>query len=507
MFAILALVSAWAAPAQDWKDLAKELHGARDGYEVAQASRAFAEVRDPAAMQERVEIFEDKLEIRGGVHLRDWLISGMISAETADETEVLLEAAAHRKASALLRVSALRALRRGKAPVSAEHLLDRAFLKTEGELRRAWQNTAGAVLAQGRLIESRKATAAAVRARLLDDGMPFLGFRWVAPEVEELSKILDAAKDSKHASDRAQLLHVLAPHLRQHAEVRAAWLELLARAVASGSLAERVAAWESTLAGQAYEAFPILLQGLQRASAEDQGSRHQRDYAQALRQLTGQQFGDAPQAWDRWWAESGQSWLESAIREAPKAPKPAAPQDDATVAAFFGIPVDSNRIGFVLDGSGSMLDPLEDGRRCADAAIEELIAFLDRYPQDALFQLRIIVRDSESPFDEPVQASARNRKKALQFIERFDFGPASAMYDVLLLAQQDHGIDTLVFVSDGGGSWGSYAFAPHMLDGLQLAYERSGVRIHTICVGKSAPKARFMEQLAGLTRGICSRID
>ena len=81
------------------------------------------------------------------------------------------------------------------------------------------------------------------------------------------------------------------------------------------------------------------------------------------------------------------------------------------------------------------------------------------------------------------------------------------MYDVLLLAQQDHGIDTLVFVSDGGGSWGSYAFAPHMLDGLQLAYERSGVRIHTICVGKSAPKARFMEQLAGLTRGICSRSD
>lgn len=499
------LALAGLAPAQDWKPLADELRRAQDGYEVSRTSQTFADVRDPRAMEERVAIFAEKMDIRGGVHLRDWLYSGMIRAESSEEVEPLLEAAADRKSEQLLRITCLRAVRRGDAAASASALLDRGFRKLDTELLRAWQNTAGSLLASDRLAFDRKTSADEVRAALLDAGMPFLGHRWLLPTDEELAVIGLAAAKSKSAADRAQLLHVLGAHLRESEAARALWLTRVEQAVSSSATAERVAAWQSALDGLGFEAAPHLISGLERAASEAP-SRHVADYAAALRLLTGQQFGTEAERWRRWWNESGADWLSEAVQQSKLPGSPSSSNDEDTVSAFFGIPIDSMRIGFVLDGSGSMNDPLDDGRRCADAAIDEFGAFLARYPESASMQLRLIVRSSQGPFDEAVPASKKNRKKALDYLRRFDFGPASAMYDVLLEAQQDPEIDTLVFVSDGGGSWGSYAFAPHMLDGLQLAYERTGVRIHALCVGKSANKARFMEQLADMTGGRMERI-
>ena len=499
------LALAGLAPAQDWKPIAEELERAQDGYDVSRASKSFAEVRDPRAMEARLEIFADKMEIRGGVHLRDWLYSGMIRAESAEELEPLLEAAADRKTEPLLRITCLRAVRRGEATATATALLDKSFRKLDGELLRAWQNTAGSLLAHDRLAFDRKASAEDVRTALIDAGMPFLGHRWVLPNDEELAAMRLGAAKSKSAADRAQLLHVLAAHVRASDATRALWLARVEQAVRSTASAERVAAWQSALDGRGFEAVPHLIRGLERAASEAP-SRHVADYAAALRLLTGQQFGSEADRWQRWWKEDGFDWLSKAIQLDKLPGAPTSSDEEDTVSAFFGIPLDSMRVGFVLDGSGSMNDPLDDGRRCADAAVEEFETFLERYPDAASMQLRLIVRESQGPFDEAVPANKKNRKKALDYLRRFDFGPASAMYDVLLETQNDPEIDTLVFVSDGGGSWGSYAFAPHMLDGLQLAYERTGVRIHTICVGKSANKARFMEQLADMTRGKMERI-
>lgn len=494
-----------AMAAQEWKPLAEELAKARDGYEVARVSQQFSKVRDPRAMQARVELYADKMEIRGGVQLRDWLYSGMILAETTEELLPLLDAAADRKADELLRLTCLSAIRRGTATAPATTLLDRGFRKLDPPLRRAWQNTSGALLGADRLSFDRKASEIDLREALIESGMPFLGYRWVIPNEQELSEIRNAAEQSKSPSDRAQLLHVLAPHLRSSPETRDLWIERVAAAVQSSSHAERVAFWQSALDGLGFEAVPHLVTGLRIASAEDP-SRHTADFADALRLLTGQQFGQDPDRWLRWWQDSGPEWLAQAVqlKKLPGESKP--PADEATVAQYFGIPLQSMRVGFVIDGSGSMNDPLDDGRRCADAAIAEFENFLARYPDSGSMHLRIIVRDSQSPFDSAVVANQKNRKKALNYLRRFDFGPASAMYDILVEAQQDPEIDTLVFVSDGGGSWGSYAYPPHMLDGLQLAYERSGVRIHSVCVGKSANKARFMEQLAEMTSGRMERI-
>ena len=68
--------------------------------------------------------------------------------------------------------------------------------------------------------------------------------------------------------------------------------------------------------------------------------------------------------------------------------------------------------------------------------------------------------------------------------------------------QRNPAVDTLLFISDGGGSWGSYAYPGHMEKVLKAEYERTGVRIHCIFVGKEKNKRRFMENLAAMTSGI-----
>lgn len=507
-FALLSFALAPFAAAQtgEWKQLAEQLAKASDGYEVADASQEFSKVRDPKAMQARVEIFDDKLEIRGGVNLRDWLITGMLGADSLEEGEVLLSAAASKKSSPLLRLACLRALRRGTAKVSIDSLTDRDFRRLEGELQRAWQNAAGKLLADQRIDFSKsKRTAEDLRESLLESGMPFLGFRWIAPSTAELDAFRSAWAKSEDPADRAQFLHGLAAQAGSSPAALTLYLELLTQAGRSESNAERVAVWASAVPAKVFEAAPALIAGLEYAGQREP-SRHTEDYAAALRTLTGQQFGSEAKTWQDWWQREGQAWLSNARSAKQSELLPAKRLDsEATVAQYLGIPIDSARVGFVLDGSGSMNDPLEDGRRCADAAADEFEAFLARYPEGGVFNLRLIVRTSQSPFKSTVKASKKNREKAIAFVRRFDFGPASAMYDVLLAAQTDPQIDTLVFVSDGGGSWGSFAYPGHMLDGLNLAYERSGVRIHTICVGKSRNKARFMTQLAEITSGRMER--
>lgn len=496
---------AFASPfslAQEWQDLAKEIARTDNGYAVADVSRRFADVRAPEAMEARVEIFADKLELRGGVHLRDWLYTGMLRFETEAEAEVLLETASARKEPMLLRTTSLHALRRGKGPVPVEPLLEKRWTRSDVPLLHAWQAAAGQLLADDRLRFTRPdKERRELRSLLLDAGLPYLGFRGLPPQDDELTEMRASYLKSKSAEDQAQFLFILAGHARDEEACRQLYLELLPGSLDPASHRSlRVAAWASALRGSVVEAVPSLITGLTRAS-EDAPSRHPADLAAALRHLTGQQFGTQPERWSSWWSERGAAWLAEVDPNQLAAPSKDEAEAEDTVARVFGIPVDSHRVAFVLDGSGSMLDELSDGLRGADAAAEELEAFLDRLPDDAWMQLHLIVRDRQSPFDEAVKASKKNRKQAIEFVRRFEFGPASAMFDVLVEAQLDPRIDTIVFVSDGGGSWGSYAFSEHMLDLLAWQHERTGVRIHAICVGQDRNKARFMERLAAATSG------
>ncbi len=506
-FTLLLALSASLTPQlsaqQDAKELRQAIERATDGYAVADQSKAFADVRGVEAMEARIEIFDDKLEIKGGPNLRDWLVSGMIKAQDADETEVLAEAAANKKSSPLLRLVCLRALRRGKAPVSAKPLLNRSFAKADAMVQREWQRTVGVLLAEDRLLlEDVKGGAQTVRGKLLEAGAPFIGFAALREmSAEERSVITAAAAKCKDAGDLAQMIHVLAA---ADGDEYRAYLKIAAAGLRREESGPRIAVVESARSHQIVEAVPLIITALEVAETEPPG-RYPKDYAAALRALTGQQFGVRAQSWRGWWQREGDAWLKEmrsgGLKSLKKLDASAGLDQEAdTVAQMFGIPIDSSRVAIVIDGSGSMNDPL-DHRSCAQAAADELEAFLAKFPKDGRIQLHIIVREGKRCFKKVVASSDKNCRQAVEFVRGFDYGAASSMYDVLIEAQEDEEIDTMLFISDGGGSWGSFAYAGHMLDGLRFAHQRSGVRIHAICVGKSKTKQRFMRDLAESTGG------
>lgn len=495
------------APPQELKELEERLRHAVDkaSYDASnayEAARSLAQIPGADAMRLRLELFDAKLETYRGVYLRDWFYSGLLKAATAEEGALLASAACDRKRSDLLRLLCLRAIARCGAPVPAKALLDPSFDHAPPPLRREWQRALGAAFATGRLqAEGREAAGLAerVRKRLEEAGPPYTGLAALPERTPgDGALLLEAALGAKDLGDRAEALRLL-----QGGEPA---LQALDAALRSGHCGLRTAALESAVQGKQYRAVPLLIAALE-AEAEGERGRFLGDCGRALMALTGQGLGWEPRLWRLWWNERGGAWLQSAEAGQPNASPPPRQDSSATVARMFGLPVDSKRVLVVVDGSGSMLIGKLGEKTCAEAAADELESFLAQLPEDARFNVAVIADEPVPLYRELAAASRKTRAEAVQFLRAYRFGGTSALYDALVWAQNQPGVDTLVLISDGGGSSGSHQYAGHMLDGLRRERERTGVRVHGVCVGSDPPKIRFMEELADMTGGRAVRPD
>jgi len=501
---LTALLLTAAAAFQDLKQIAQTLERAKDkaGYEAGayQAAKQLAEMRGVEAMKLRLRLFDDKMDTYRGVYLRDWFYSGMQGFGDQVEAELLIDAAKDKKASELLRRLSLRALALGDAPVPAKEMLSSALSKAPHPVRREWQHTLGTLLAQGRLDYGKrpgKDPEGQVRKKLVAASPMLSGLAQLdGLSREQILAIVDAAGNSKDPGDRAELLRALV----ERGDVSRSYLLALIRdGLRAKETGVRPAALEAAARGRVYDAAGLLI-----AALEKSDDRFVREIVDSLVELTGQRLGWSPKTWRRWWEERGGEWLVRARSGQLSGQSGAGPEADEerTAAYVFGIPVDSKRIAILVDGSGSMrADKLGD-RTCAEAAAAELDIFVGQLPEDARFEVVVIGDEPERAFGRLTAANKKSRAKAVEFLEDFDFGGTSALYDVLIAAQQIPEVDTIVLISDGGGSSGSHQYAGHMLDGLKREHLRTGVRIHGICVGKDAPKVRFMKDLAAATGGI-----
>lgn len=470
------------------------------------AARDLAELRSAEAMELRLALFDDRLDTYRGVYLRDWFYSGMQRAESYEEAELLAQAAADKKRSELQRLLCLRALAACRARVPAKPLLDKSFDKAPPRLQREWQRTLGLVFGAGRLEGTTKEEALklheTVRKRLWDAGPPYLGLASLPGRDDQIwALLLQTARDAKDFGDRAEALRAV------HG---GAWLPVLEEALAAPHCGLRTAALESAVAAGDPLAAALILEAMQAEAAGERG-RFLGDCARALQALTGQQFGAHPESWLRWWRQEGENYLTSARNGGVAMKKPRTigewaqkeSRDGDTVARFFGLPVDSRRVAIVVDGSGSMRLGKLGEKTCAEAAADELEKYLEQLPGEARFNVVVIADQPEPLFPKLNPASKKARADAVEFLRDYDFGGTSALYDVLIAVQNEPEVDTIVLIGDGGGSSGSHQYAGHMLAGLEREYRRTGVRIHGICVGRDAPKIKFMQDLAAATGGRC----
>ncbi len=242
------------------------------------------------------------------------------------------------------------------------------------------------------------------------------------------------------------------------------------------------------------------------AAIDRETGRMSAEISEALTGLTGQDFRRNASAWARWWADNqdgfeviGQAELEKMEEEAE-----ARRLEETTKATeFFGLKIDSQRLVFVIDTSGSMQQTMagryagERGPQRITAAREELIKALGGLEPEALFAV-IEFSDKAEPFEEGLlRASEESLEDAQEKTLELRANGGTNMYAGLEMAFELADCDTIVLLGDGAASIGVSTDPDVIRKRVASWNEDRGVKIHTVAIGVDLDILRWLAEDSG----------
>jgi HEAT repeat protein len=297
----------------------------------------------------------------------------------------------------------------------------------------------------------------------------------------EWQATLAAHAEHKSPAARAAALSLLRQPLPADAD---AILALATKNLDHKAWPVRAAAIDLLLATRSKQAPPLLFERLDAESA-----RLQQDLLQALEDLTGYRFPVVAQ-WRDWWQKEGPTFT----------PRPTKARDDkkpgaaGTAATYFDLPVYSDRVAFVVDTSGSMLQPFGTGGRTRlDEAKRQLQRVLEALPAKAKANIVAFAFDAEALGDRLQVIDAKRRKSADAWIEALTARGPTNVFAALQRAFADPEVDTIFVLTDGRPSSGTIVEAKALADEVQRWNTGRGIRIHTVALGGASD---FLERLA-----------
>lgn len=215
----------------------------------------------------------------------------------------------------------------------------------------------------------------------------------------------------------------------------------------------------------------------------------------ALWRLTGKPFGKRASAWTSWWQNEGAGFTPIAEGELAALQLEAEERrlrQVSSVAEFFGIRIESSRVIFILDVSGSMIEQLrpryvgEQAETRIDVAKRELVKAIEGLDEKALFNVLIFSSDMERWRAEGIATPTEaTRADAVEYVKKLGAGGGTNIYGALQLAFEDPDVDTIVMLSDGEPSVGDVVDAGLIRDAVKEWNDTRGVKIDTIAVGGS----------------------
>lgn len=226
-----------------------------------------------------------------------------------------------------------------------------------------------------------------------------------------------------------------------------------------------------------------------------------------LELLTGLDLGETAERWSRWFEDRGAAFVMPSLEEALAARRRrgrASPQEGRT-ATFYGLRVDSSRVAFVIDTSGSMSTPAagsrsrtgEDRPTRLDVARRELGEALDRLIDGERFNVITFASDVTPFADHLVALDPRTRRQARRFLEALRADGATALFEGLAYALSDAEVDTVFLLTDGEPSAGRFE-DPHAIREAIRRLDRDGlVRIHTVAIGHESDLLRGLAEDSG----------
>jgi HEAT repeat protein len=265
---------------------------------------------------------------------------------------------------------------------------------------------------------------------------------------------------------------------------------------------------------------PAVLRMLVRRLAEEEG-RLKRDAHAALLTLTGADLAPDAGLWSSWWEQKGKD-IDLGARPEPDrfgrirrpgttAVKVGGGQVETRTAAFFDLPLESERLMFVFDLSGSMGKAAtkdDGGPTKLEATRKEFTRVLAALPATTHTDLVVYRYPSGfPPRPELTRAlgklqplSPATRKKAEEWLALQPARGWGAFYEALVAAAGEE-VDTIVLLSDGVPSRGRFERANRLVDEFVRANRFRRVAVDTVLVGERAADRELMEDLAWATVG------
>ena len=272
-------------------------------------------------------------------------------------------------------------------------------------------------------------------------------------------------------------------------------LALLKESLADDHPVVRQAAIDALTRLRDRAAIPLLIDRLAFESLRLRASLQQ-----ALVSLTGLDHGDRPTRWRAWWQEQGDSFVLPPLDEALAAERQRelAREANPTQSLFYGIPLASDRLSFVLDISGSMSALVAGGREMRiDVLRRELVQALKGMVPQARFNLVFFSDHPDAWAKKLVDLNADSLEAATQFIERQGAGGGTALYDALMEAYEDESVDTIVLLSDGEPTSGRIVDANEIVADLWARNRLRRVVFHTVAVGGPSALLQSLSSMSG----------
>lgn len=229
----------------------------------------------------------------------------------------------------------------------------------------------------------------------------------------------------------------------------------------------------------------------------------------AMKQISGQDYTYAPDAWQRWWDDrkKGRLTAKGEIKN----------KETLSVATYYNFKIFSDRILFVIDVSGSMNWPNYYPNRIA-VAKHELVKAIKSLKEQTLFNVATFAGHVQFWRKSEVAATKKNVERALEWINGalLPRGGTNTHGALIESLEKNLLIDTVFFLSDGIPSVGRYELPEEILIKLRDANRYRKVIFNTIALafGKASIEkaqkyedpdemAAFMKMIADMTGGTC----
>jgi HEAT repeat protein len=238
------------------------------------------------------------------------------------------------------------------------------------------------------------------------------------------------------------------------------------------------------------QSVPKLIERL----GKEQG-RMRKHIAEVLWQLTAQSFEEDVGKWTAWWTGAGERFTVATEKDVDKAEqererKRLTERTRAGGAKFFGIKVESHRVIFIIDISGSMLESMYGryvGKRGAariDVAKQELITAINNLEEGSLFNILAFASSVERWQEQGIGVNTvQSRTAAIEWINRLGARGATNLYDSVKMAFEDKDVDTIFIMSDGEPTNGEVIDPYRIREDVAFWNKHRKVKINCISIG------------------------